>query len=43
VETPGGERGALRLTWVALAVALAATLGAATLLRRGTRATEQDA
>jgi molybdate transport system permease protein len=42
LETPGGESGALRLTWVALGVALAATLGAAMLLRRGARA-ESDA
>jgi molybdate transport system permease protein len=43
LETPGGESGALRLTWVALAVALAATLGAAMLLRPGVRAAGQDA
>src|SRR5690348_62866 len=42
LETPGGESGALRLTWVALIVALVATLGAALLLRR-TRNTEQVA
>jgi molybdate transport system permease protein len=34
LETPGGESGALRLTWVAVIVALIATLGAALLLRR---------
>ncbi len=39
LETPGGEGGALRLTWVAVIVALIATLGAALLLR-GQRATE---
>lgn len=43
LETPGGEGGALRLTWVALIVALIATLGAALLLRRGTHAAGQDA
>lgn len=43
LETPGGGSGALRLTWVALIVALAATLGAALLLRGGTRAAGQDA
>jgi len=42
LETPGGESGALRLTWVALVVALVATLGAALLLRSGPRA-EPDA
>jgi molybdate transport system permease protein len=42
LETPGGESGALRLTWVALGVALVATLGAALLLRSGPRA-EPDA
>jgi len=42
LETPGGEGGALRLTWVALAVALVATLGAAMLLRRGARGSGQD-
>ncbi|HET9836298.1 MAG TPA: molybdate ABC transporter permease subunit [Rhodanobacteraceae bacterium] len=42
LETPGGEGGALRLTWVALVVALVATLGAAMLLRRGPRAAGQD-
>ncbi|MEO7148516.1 MAG: molybdate ABC transporter permease subunit [Rhodanobacteraceae bacterium] len=43
LETPGGESGALRLTWVALIVALIATLGAALLLRRGSRQQGQDA
>src|SRR5690242_20790216 len=38
LETPGGEGGALRLTWVALVVALVGTLGAALLLRRGSHA-----
>ncbi|HXS72619.1 MAG TPA: molybdate ABC transporter permease subunit [Rhodanobacteraceae bacterium] len=42
LETPGGESGALRLTWVAVGVALIATLGAALLLRSGPRA-ELDA
>jgi molybdate transport system permease protein len=41
LETPGGEGGALRLTWVAVIVALVATLGA-TLLLRGGRAAEVD-
>lgn len=43
LETPGGESGALRLTWVALGVALLATLGAALLLRRGARTVRQRA
>ena len=34
LETPGGESGALRLTWVAIGVALCATLVATWLLRR---------
>lgn len=43
LETPGGEDGALRLTWVAVGVALVATLGAALLLRGGPRPQGQDA
>ncbi len=43
LETPGGEGGAWRLTWVALIVALIATLGAALLLRGGSRQQGQDA
>ncbi|MBS0432523.1 MAG: molybdate ABC transporter permease subunit [Proteobacteria bacterium] len=42
LETPGGESGALRLTWVAVGVALIATLGAALLLR-GSRSAERAA
>ncbi|SRR5579883_57865 len=38
LETPGGESGALRLTWVAVIVALAATLGAALLRQRAREA-----
>lgn len=41
LETPGGESGALRLTWVAIGVALCATLAATWLLRRP-RATEYE-
>ncbi len=41
LETPGGESGALRLTWIAVIVALVATLGAALLLR-GQRAAESE-
>src|SRR6185437_15600695 len=42
LETPGGESGALRLTWVAIGVALCATLAATWLLRRP-RKTEFEA
>jgi molybdate transport system permease protein len=42
INEPGGEAGALRLVWVSLAVALAATLGAALLLR-GRDAVRDDA
>ena len=41
LETPGGESGALRLTWVAIGVALCATLVATWLLRRP-RAAENE-
>ncbi|MBS0382174.1 MAG: molybdate ABC transporter permease subunit [Proteobacteria bacterium] len=44
ISTPGGEGGALRLTLVAVIVALLASLAAALmLLRGGTRATEAEA